>query len=248
MAKQKKASLKSNVVDSTAIVVVKPVNKSNKNDSHKLAMGLVEQALAGAKTVYQSIMQLEPKVAAAAKAACNHASLYGDIRPCDKLVKGLGEVAGKGKSHRMMVSMQLEVIAWVRANSPIRWDSTGKCKLVKEGEPGFKPFKSEAFAEEAEGFHETEQAKEARAKADATHKNALEPITTIDLKNRIMGLRRWFKKAQEPDANGEVRGVKAGQKAKISSMITDIENAYYLASGEENPNGPLSEKGKKEAA
>lgn len=162
-----------------------------------------------------------------------HAMQFGDIRLADRLVKELP----KGVLSSIWRN---EMVAWFRKNSPIRWDAEGKCHLLKEDEPGYTPFDAETA--EAKAFDETDEAVRGREKMAAAHKRAMNPVTWDDFKGRVYGLRSFLKAAQEPNKNGDVRGVKKADLPKMQDACTVIEAAFDAFSAGKLKAGEAKEK------
>lgn len=194
-----------------AVVDVKP------NSKQKVVFRLVDIAIAAAGATLQSVQQLELRIKEASEACLLHAEEYGDAMPADRLVKGL-----MGKNHPTTTSLARELVIWFNSNSPIRWNAKGQVRIMKDTEEGYKPF-DEVSAKET-SFTETPQAERARKAADTAHKRALKPYTLKDFTGRLEGLRAQFKRAQEPDKNGDVRGIVKGDMPKIKSLLKAVDS------------------------
>lgn len=201
-------------------------SEASKNTASKTVMLGVEKFLTGVKATMQSVLLLEKQASEQAVICLQHANDYGDVMPADRLVKGLAE-----HPHPLTKAMGMELVAWFRANSPIRWDSKAKPRQAKETEEGYKPYNEESAKETP--FFETAQAKRSRTAADAARKKALEPATFKDFLNRAKGLTRWFETLNEADKNGDVRGIKNGEAAKIKRGIKAINEALVDTYGDE---------------
>lgn len=212
--------------ENTAIVSAKPVTEKDRNAATKTVMAGVEKFLVGYRATMQSVQLVEKQAGEQAVVCLKHAHDYGDVMPADRLVKGIME-----NPHPLSKAMHLELVSWFRANSPIRWDAKQKPRQAKEGEEGFKPYNEESAQETP--FYETAQAKRSRVAADAAKKKSLEPATFKDFLNRAKGLTRWFETLNEADKNGDVRGIKSGEAAKIKRGIKAINEALVETYGDE---------------
>jgi len=212
---------KANTVRKNKTTTLAPSEKSGKTPS--IAMKLVDKLLLSAKTMLQSVTQFEVELQSAALKCLEHAETHGDVMPMDRLVKGLREM-----NHPVTTRFSDEIIAWVRGVSPIRWYAKGNPRQMKEGEDGYKPYAVQDGEETP--FNETAMAKRARAAADAAHKRGLEPITGQDVLNRIQGVIKFVQSANQANRNGEVRGIKSGENAKIKRIVGNLQ-AFIVDNG-----------------
>jgi hypothetical protein len=185
---------------------VVPTLKSNAKNASVIA--LIEKALKGARSMVQSIEQLEPHIAAAELACLTHAEAHGDAMPADRLVKGLIAC-----NHPATTALSQEVVGWFRTFSPVRWDMKGKVSVLKEGQEGYKPFEAEKA--EATPFNETPAAKRARAASARAHKAAMKDADLKMMISRAQGVIAWFNNIVE---GKDRRKVKTGEEAKMKKF------------------------------
>jgi len=193
------------------------------NAKNGLVLKAVDKALAGAKSLVQSALLLEPLIAEASKLCVEHAAKHGDMMPADRLVKGL-----IAQNHPTTTVLSREVIVYFRQFSPIQWDAKGKVFKNKDESKG----KTEYLVEEASktAFNETAQAKRARAAADATHKQNMKPADAKMFVGRIMGQIKWFQNLID---GTDERGVKDGEVAKMKKIAKAVQSTLTDVVGKE---------------
>lgn len=223
---------KSNIITGTVLAPA--------SNGKSAAMQAVSRLLLSAKTFMQSMAEFEKDIQSALVKTLEHCEIHGDAMPADRLVKGLREL-----NHPAMTKFSDECVAWFRINSPIRWNAKGDVRVLKEGEEGYKPF--DVHHGEEEAFNETPQAKRARQAADAAHKRTLQPVTAQDVLNRIKGVVKFVENAQNPDRNGDVRGIAAKEGKKIKALIKDL-SAFVVDHGGVSPDVNIEEPAQKKAA
>ena len=192
------------------------VSKPAKTTTGSAAMKAVTALLLAGKSMIQSINVFEQEVQKTALKCLEHAETHGDVMPMDRLVKGLLEL-----NHPATTRLSQEVISWARSVSPIRWNSKGEAKQLKEGDEGFKPY--DVLSGNETPFYETATAKRARQAADAAHKRTLQPVTMKDVLNRARGILKFIENANEADRNGEVRGIAKGEGTKIKKFASKMQ-------------------------
>ena len=196
--------------------------KASTKTNTKALMALIATAVTAVRTTVQSITAMEPIVATAALAALKHADKTGDAMPMDRLVKDIDGVA-----HPMTKALMIELVAWVKANSPIYWDAKKAVHLKKPGQDGYKPF--DIANAESKAFYQTEQAVKARKAGADAHKQGMKPFTFKDFFGRTMGLRKTYQAALVADKDGVVRGVVKEDQAKIEALLSALEKAATSA-------------------
>jgi len=194
------------------------------------AIAAVDRVLKAAKTMLQSANEFEKELHIAAVKCLEHCEEHGDAMPMDRLVKGLQACA-----HPITTRFMLEVVAWAKGSSPIYWDAQGNVHVRKKGEEGYKDFDVQT-AEEVP-FNETAMAKRARELADKTHKNNLKEVDVSQFQNRVKGLRHFLEGATKPDKNGQVRGIKKGDKKKLFDLMDAIETAAGIRGEDDKTEG-----------
>lgn len=204
-------------------------------------LALVTKTLLAVKTAVQSVQELEKTIADCEIVCLRHAQEHGDAMPADRLVKGIREIV-----HPMTTQLAGEVVAWFNQYSPIRWDAKGNVSLVKEGQPGYKPFNPEEG--EATPFMERPQAKRAREAAASAHARELTELTINDIAKRLFGIRKTIQAATMEDRNGQVRGIKTGDKTKMLKAVEAAEQAFIGITGIKPEAGTSEGKALKEAA
>lgn len=218
-------------VEGEGVKLTAAERKAAHESSSNACMKHVEKALVGIKSLLQSVVMAEQDVSKVAIECLKHAHDHGDVMPCDRLVKGLREF-----NHPVATRLSQEVISWFVANSPVRWDSKGKPRQLKEGEPGYKPY-NEENAEETP-FYATPSAVRARQAADAAHSRELKPADTKMLRARVYGIGKWLQKMIDGE---DERGIKQGEKSKMLRTVKAIEGAMVEVLGDD-------EEDKKKAA
>ena len=188
----------------------------------KALMVLIAQAVTAVRATVQSITAMEPIVATAGLAALKHAKDHGDAMPLDRLVKDIEAVP-----HPMTKAMMLELVAWVKANSPVYWDAKKAVHLRKPDQEGYKPF--DIAAAEAKAFFQTDQAVKARKAGQDAHAQGMKPFTFKDFFGRVMGLEKTFQSALVKDKDGNIRGVVKEDQAKIELLIAAVKKAAVTA-------------------
>ena len=196
---------------------------SLRESSSKGILSVIEKTLTGIKSLLQSVQMAEQEIAKAAMLALKHAHDHGDVMPMHRLVIGLREF-----NHPVSTRLSQEVISWVVANSPIRWDAKGKVSQLREGEPGYKPYNEEQ-AEETP-FYGTATALRARQAADQAHARELKPADASMFRARVYGIGKWLDNILE---GKDERGVKEGQKTRLLRARKAIEAAVVDVLGEE---------------
>jgi len=200
--------------------VIPEIRSTAKNGA---VLKAVDKALAGAKSLVQSALMLEPLIAEACKLCVEHASKHGDMMPADRLVKGL-----IAQNHPTTTALSREVIGWFRQFSPIQWDAKGKVFKNKDEAKG----KVEYLVEEAgkTAFNETAQAVRARKAADDSHKNNMKPADAKMFVGRIMGQIKWFQNLID---GTDERGVKDGEVAKMKKIAKAVQSTLTDVVGKE---------------
>lgn len=199
---------------------------------------LVDKVFRSAKTLSQSKDVFERDLKEAAEACLHYAHEHNnDARPMDRLVKGLFSM-----KHPMFSQFAREIVAWARLNSPIRFKADGSVTVLSEGDEGYKAYDPDSAVETP--FYATAPAKRARENADKAHKRGMEPYTYKDFMNRVRGLARTFYQAQQPDKNGDTRGIIKKDMPKIKGLLDSIASATKIDLDEIKD----EVQGKKEAA
>lgn len=196
--------------------------KALRAESSKGILVLVEKTLTGVKSLLQSVQLAEGEISKTALECLKHAHDHGDVMPMHQLVMGL-----RGFNHPVSTRLSQEVISWVVANSPVRWDSKGKPSQLKEGEPGYKPY-TEDKAEETP-FFETPVALRARKAADTAHERTLKPFDAQMMRNLVFGIGKRIDNILD---GTDERGIKEGQKTKLLKARKAVEAAVIDALGE----------------
>lgn len=208
--------------------------------SREQVMVLVGNALAGVAAHSQSARQLEEAIHKAAVACVTHAREHGDVMPMDRLVKGIPS------DDHSVAMFRFELVAWCRANSPIRWNAKGEPRQAKEGEADYKPYNDKL--DEAKAFFQTEQAVASREAAREAARRTLTPATFQTALNRAFGLRKWFNGLEVPsEKDGQVRGVVEADKTKITRLVDIVEKAIEAEFGVRNPNADAVSRNKEQA-
>jgi len=205
---------------------------STKNDTNntkpkdtkvfKACMTIVNAALTAHKVTVQSVRELEVRLNEAALSAVKYCQTTGDTRPAMRLVKGMME-----NPHPLTKGLLPEIVAYIKANSPIRFDTKGEPTLLKEGQAGYTPFKIEEA--ETKAFYERPEAQKARAIGAAAAAKALGTLTVKDILAKGNGLSKMVTDAEKPNAEGKVRGIDEKSKATILNMVTAAEKAAMEA-------------------
>lgn len=198
--------------------VLTPATKGKGKAETKALMALIAKAVTAVRTTVQSVTQMEPIVADALLAALKHCEKHKDAMPIDRLVKDVTAIP-----HPLTKALALEMVAWVKTNSPIYWDAKKAVHLRKPTEEGYKPF--DIAAAEKTPFHQTEQAIKARKAGADAHKSAMKPLSFKDMFGRAMGLRKTFEQALIADKDGNVKGVVPADKAKIETLLDNLDKA-----------------------
>lgn len=191
------------------------VAPENKTKSHAAGVKLIQTAVIAVRATYQSIVEAEPKINEAALFAVRHANQHGDVSLADRLVKDMRAAMPKDKTHPTIEAMFNELMAWFRANSPIRWDAKQHCTIDKERGWKDKDLKN---AEET-GFFETERATKARDAMLRTQVRELHELTLERILNDALGLNRKLEAALKPNKDGQIAGVKKGEAKPIRDFV-----------------------------
>ena len=174
---------------------------------------VIDIAIAACKAHLQSAEQTEQRLADAGQICLQHALDHGDCTKMDRLVKSIPK-------HQSLDLIKNGLVAWVRANSPIQWNSKEEVSM----RDGWKPedFKVEEASDVP--FNQRPAYLNAQKAANDAGKNALKPITESDLIARIKGLRKFIISATEKNKDGEVRGI-----GKVAGKVSRVERDKMLA-------------------
>lgn len=206
-------STKSKAGKALAVIV-----NNEATDSSLLCTTSIQHTLQLAVALSESVTKLREAAADTCLRTLNHANQYGDWTLADKFIKSFPVTTPT------LRIMRDGMVAFFRKNSPIRWAADGSCKLAKEGEPGYRPFDPETA--ESEPFYEMPVFKKAEGIANEAAAKALKPATLENLTNRVHGLKAWFASLSEPNSNGQIRGIKEADKAKMEAAINAVIKAY----------------------
>ena len=187
-------------------------------DSALLCTTSIQHTLQLAVALSESVQNLREAAADTCLRTLKHANQYGDWTLADKFIRSFPVTTPT------LRIMRDGMVAFFRKNSPIRWAADGSCKLAKEGEPGYRPFDPETA--ESEPFYEMPVFKKAEGIANEAAAKALKPATLENLTNRVHGLKAWFDSLSAPNTNGQIRGIKEADKAKMETAIAAVIKAY----------------------
>ena len=184
----------------------------------KVLYALIATAVTAVRASVQSVQKMEPKVADALIVALRHGHKFGDVMPVDRLVKDIEAIP-----HPMTKALCLEMVAWVKANSPIYWDAKKAIHVRKPGEEGYKPYDLETA--EATPFYKTKQAMAARKAGAKAHADNMKPYSFKDFFNRAVGMEKTLQSALVKDKDGNIRGIVPEDKAKIEAIVKAVKEA-----------------------
>lgn len=147
-----------------------------------------------------------------------HAETHRDCTLADKLVKTVRETT-PGYVWQGLVT-------WFKRNSPIAWDAEGKPYLLKEGEPGYKPFD----VQNADAHPAGEQ-KEVKGRTD----RPIQPMSVALLKSYIKGLNKRIENAEKEGGVGffgqtpEEKAVTKSQcKTFLDNVVSTMDRISFL--------------------
>lgn len=188
-----------------------------KADSLKAIMADISVIEKATKTYIQGVAQYQSMLAECARKCALHVAAFGDARPADKFIKALGM--------RELRTFRDELVAWFRLYTPIRWDANGKVSVERDKNGNVKATNTEKVKEEA--FFESALVTESRKAAGRAAAAALKPVTLKDILGRINGLRKFLQSANQPNAEGHVRGIDKSEGAKIRKVVDAVEEATH---------------------
>jgi hypothetical protein len=190
---------------------VPEIRKSGKNSA---VLALIESALRAARTMVQSVRELEPKIAKASQGALEHFDAHGDMGPADRLVKGLIAC-----NHPTTTTVAREVMAWFKACSPIQWEGNGKGKVFKNKDEDKGQIETDLALAEEKAYFETPQAIRARQIGAAAQNNALKAADLGFMVNRLAGTIKTFNNML---TGSDQRKVKAGEVDQMTELSNDV--------------------------
>lgn len=201
-------------------------NQESSKDQ-KTMFSAVDSALKQVRVWLQTTEKLETLLNETALKCLKHAQEFGDVMPADRFLKGLREM-----KHRDATRLAGEIMVYLVALSPIRWNKDGQPRQAKESDKDYRPYDIETA--EKTPFYQMQQIEESRKAAEKAANRVLSGMTAESVMNGLRGLVKRIEQVRtgEPDSKGNIKKFARGQKKevlaleeKIQEFIDSLENS-----------------------